>query len=442
MRLVISVLLLSLATAAHAGVTWGERLPAALAAAEQRRTLVLVDFYAPWCYSCYFMDENVLSQPAMAVHARGLELVKLDVDAPAGNQAREDYAIKFLPTYLVLDAQGREVGRIAGEHTPDAFFSQLNAITRRAAPVEALIDRFATAPDALKPGLAADILGAYVDQQNAAAAEYWWQSLPADQRARLTDDPAVARERARMRLRQADTPAACRAVAPALLDAPLGCVLPYEVRTLNECLQQTPSPELLARQAALLEGFVEQRLHGQDTPADQQCADQRTGVQVLHSVYQQQGRDAAAAQLLARTIARLQAALPQDLSADRWRADNLRVFLHMAEDAAGLRALYPRLIAAFDQDYVYPYRFGRWLIEQGQPAAALDALEQAADRAYGVNRLRIAGYRADALVALNRPADALAVIDTVLATNRRFFPDEAQALRDKRAAIAATAGTA
>jgi len=48
------------------------------------------------------------------------------------------------------------------------------------------------------------------------------------------------------------------------------------------------------------------------------------------------------------------------------------------------------LIAAYPDDYVYPYRYGRSLFERGNATAALPFLEQAADKAYGriASRLR------------------------------------------------------
>ncbi|HEX7769929.1 MAG TPA: hypothetical protein VF422_07855, partial [Dokdonella sp.] len=91
--------------------------------------------------------------------------------------------------------------------------------------------------------------------------------------------------------------------------------------------------------------------------------------------------------------------------------------------------LYPKLIAAYPDDYVYPYRWGRSLLERGDAAKALPLLEQAAEKAYGVNRLTVAKLRVDALNTLGRADDAKAVAGEVLELNGAWFPEQAGALR-------------
>lgn len=420
------------------GVAWGEQLDTAMRAAEQRQTLVLVDFYAPWCYSCYFMDENVLSMPQLGDYRSQLEFVKLDVDAAAGADAKARWNIKFLPSYLVLNAAGEEVGRIAGEQTADSFYGELARITKSAATVPQLQARFDKAPVLLQPQLAAQILGALVDQQNPTAAQAWLASLTAAQRERLLRDDAVATQANRAALRQTDDPAQAEAIGRKLLRAETGCTLPYEVVTMNPRIAPDPArlpADLRKRQIEVLEPFVHQRLLG-DGPA---CADQRTGVLVLHGLYESADRPDDAAALLRKAQNTLIAAMGGTdiaaLRADRWRADNLRVFIAAADDTKGLLALNAKLIEAFPQDYVYPYRQARLLLGESRPAEALPQLELAASRAYGVNRLRIAGHHAKALVALGRSDEAVSVINAALRANKKFFPDEAAELRKQRDAL-------
>ena len=62
----IGCLLLSVATLAGAAETapaaagGGDPFETALERARERRVPVLVDYTAPWCYSCYYMARNVL----------------------------------------------------------------------------------------------------------------------------------------------------------------------------------------------------------------------------------------------------------------------------------------------------------------------------------------------------------------------------------------------
>jgi len=56
-------------------------------------------------------------------------------------------------------------------------------------------------------------------------------------------------------------------------------------------------------------------------------------------------------------------------------------------------------------------------------------LEQAAPKAYGVNRLSVAQYRADALRKLGRIDDAKQVVADALKANGPFFADEVLKLK-------------
>src|SRR6185312_1535662 len=102
------------------------------------------------------------------------------------------------------------------------------------------------------------------------------------------------------------------------------------------------------------------------------------------------GDRAAETALLDRAIAFVRKQLGDDYAKDRNLADNLRVYLARAERLPELDILLPKLIAAYPDDYVYPYRYGRSLLDRKQPAAALPYLEQAAEKTFGANRLVVA----------------------------------------------------
>ena len=63
------------------------------------------------------------------------------------------------------------------------------------------------------------------------------------------------------------------------------------------------------------------------------------------------------------------------LADDRNAADNWRVFLEVLKDNAALDALYPKLIAAYPDDYVYPFRYGRNLLERGDRMTMAASIE-------------------------------------------------------------------
>ena len=107
---------------------WKDDIVSALQGAKEKQSLVLVDFYAPWCYSCYFMAQNVLNQPEFRALRGKIEPVKVDVDSPEGMRLKQEWAVHFLPTYVILNSNREEVGRVIGEQVRADFYTQLRSI--------------------------------------------------------------------------------------------------------------------------------------------------------------------------------------------------------------------------------------------------------------------------------------------------------------------------
>jgi len=141
------------------------------------------------------------------------------------------------------------------------------------------------------------------------------------------------------------------------------------------------------------------------------------------------GDQVAASAVLDRAITLTRQRLDGNLTSDRNLADNLRVYLLRAKRTTELDDYQRKLIAAYPEDYVYAYRYGRSLVDAGKPSDALPYLEQAADKAYGANRLAVAQQRIKALKALHRDDEARKVAADVLETNGPWFPKQAAALK-------------
>jgi protein disulfide-isomerase len=127
-----------------ADLVWRTDLPGALKQARSDEKLVLLDFTgSDWCPWCIKFDQEVLSTDRFAGYALNrLELVKLDFPrhTPLGDdlkQANEALVKKFkvdgIPTYVLLDANGRELGRQVGYVAggPDKFIVELDGFSRR-----------------------------------------------------------------------------------------------------------------------------------------------------------------------------------------------------------------------------------------------------------------------------------------------------------------------
>ncbi len=106
-------------------------LPVAAVAAETEplgRLLVITSPYCPYCQA--FMHDVAPAYPKTEVGGL-LPMVEVNnVDPP---EAYEEWAweIRFVPTFLVLDLEGREQARIRGYRGDEFFWSDLEMVVAR-----------------------------------------------------------------------------------------------------------------------------------------------------------------------------------------------------------------------------------------------------------------------------------------------------------------------
>lgn len=114
-------LLLAVSPRAGAGEPLTD-LPKAIERAKAEKKHVLVEFTgSDWCVPCIAFDRNVMTNAAFVAFVKDrLVLVRLDIpyrrkidpDLKKRNEAlAEQYRVKVYPTFVVLDGNGREIGR-------------------------------------------------------------------------------------------------------------------------------------------------------------------------------------------------------------------------------------------------------------------------------------------------------------------------------------------
>lgn len=425
-------LLLAAAAASAADFNVGQPLESALTQARAKHVPVIAEFHAPWCYSCYYMARNVLNGAEWEQVTKSTVLLELDADSREGAHWMQTWDVKVLPTYVVLDEQGRELGRILGEQTRPEFYRRLSAILRQSGTLETLKAQAVDSGDASVAAVR-DVLRTYHARNDAAAGIAWFETLPPVVLSAVVRDAATALWISRLELLRAsganEIPACLKAGRTVLSSPALSCERPYELPRYLACAKSVPEEQrlpLLKTQADRLATQLDQRVFADGA----RCADERSLVLATADLYREMNDTSAESLTLLRAVADARTRLGPDVTADRNLADNVRVYLERANRAEDYEAWMQRLIAAFPDDYVYPYRYGKWLLAQNRAADALPYLEAAAPKSYGANRLKVAQQQVQALIAVNRAADARKLGESVLKANGPWFADDAAKLRE------------
>jgi thiol-disulfide isomerase/thioredoxin len=400
---------------------------AALQASSEQHRPVLLDFHAVWCYSCYYMASHILNGSDWSAVERKAIVVDMDADSPEGQAWMDKLKISFLPSYVVLDEHGNELGRISAEQPRQKFYPQINAILANGNTLDALKAKAHTGSlDAVVA-----VLGAYQARSEGEAGLAWFATLPPAVNKTAVNDSRVALGLEQLTLARAEaggSKSAIIASAQKLLSHDIGCQRPYVLDSLLDAstdLPQAQRKSLLVPQRKPMDALLDTQVF----VATPTCADQRSAVLTSANLDAALGDHTAETALLDRAIDLTKQRLGNNLISDRNLADNLRVYLARANRTAELDDYQRKLIAAYPQDYVYAYRYGRSLLEAGKPAEALPYLAQAYDKSFGENRLRVASFRVKALKQLHRDDEAKKVVADALSANGPWFPKEVAALK-------------
>ena len=398
--------------------------------AQKRAVPLLLDFSAPWCHSCYYMDRNVLNGTEWTRVEHVALVARMDTDSPEGSLLKERYGVKGIPTYLFLTPKGEEIDRILGDMPRAQFYARVDNILARRNPIG---DELAKVVDGSEASLVAarHMLEFYVAREDADSAFGWIASLPESAHQALAGDARADALSDQLHFLQAikdKTNALCRAAGDRVLEKLDGCERLNLVQRYVACTEDLPEGERklrLAEHRSELERDLDTKvLH--DPPA---CSDDRDMILGMSEFYRALGDRKADDTMLARAIAVNAKRIGPDVRNDRNRADNQRVFLDQAGRTSEHEALLKKLVAAYPDDYVYANRYARFLAGYNRHETAVDYFAKAAKHAYGVNRLHNAQGWVTSLRALKRDEQAHQVVVDTLQANGPWFPGEVEKLK-------------
>lgn len=139
----LTMALLAMINTQAGELSWTGDLPKALATAKAEKKAVLVDFTgSDWCGWCIKLKAETFDQPAFAEYAKA-NLVLVELDFPrnkpqpdalkkANKDLQKKYKVNGFPTLLVLDANGKELGRQVGylKGGPTAFTKMVDGFRK------------------------------------------------------------------------------------------------------------------------------------------------------------------------------------------------------------------------------------------------------------------------------------------------------------------------
>ncbi len=114
----------TITTTTAASIEWHYNLTEGLALTAAENKVVMVDFFADWCFWCKQLDKNVYADPFVILASQNFINVKHDFVADPS--VEDEYGVYWLPMILFMDADKNVVTRVDGYVPANEFLGYMN----------------------------------------------------------------------------------------------------------------------------------------------------------------------------------------------------------------------------------------------------------------------------------------------------------------------------
>ena len=350
----------------------------ALALAKQKKVPLFVDTWAPWCHSCVFLREHVLTRPELARNEARFVFVAINTEKPGAATFLAQYPVENWPTLFVIDSA---TGKVALKWLGTATVEQLEGLFSDGE--RAIADTKGETPDALlvqadnqyaqgKPQIAALTYG-----KVARKAESSWERRPRAVESWLTALQVSKQYEECAKTARVEVPTLPK--GPSSLNATvigLSCATSADESAAwrKEAL---PTLEEMGKEALALEGVLADDKSGlyESLISAREAAKDEAGAKALGVEWLTflEGEAKKAANPAARAV----------FDAHRTSA---AIAAGMPERA---EAALKQSATEFPDDYNPPARLAIIYRELGKFDDAMKHIEKALDKAYGPRKLRL-----------------------------------------------------
>lgn len=103
-----------------------------LAKAGASNKYLFVDVYATWCAPCKYMATKVFVDETLGNYMNSTFInAKFDAESGEGIEVARQYRVEQFPTFLILNSEGKEVGRIIGGDEAPGFQKKVQAVVAK-----------------------------------------------------------------------------------------------------------------------------------------------------------------------------------------------------------------------------------------------------------------------------------------------------------------------